>query len=220
MSGRVVAIDGAAGSGKSTLARGLARALGVAYVNTGLMYRALTRAAIDAGVDEDDARGLVDVMRTLAFALDAGDPPELTVDGRRPGEELESADVEAHVSRVAAHPELRALMHEEQRRLGERGVVMEGRDIGSVVYPEAPVKIYLVANPGVRAARRALERRNGGADPHVEHALHERDRRDMEVNAFVPPEGGVVIDTTELDVEGTVEAALTLIRARAPELLG
>ena len=223
MSVRVVTIDGAAGSGKSTLARGLARALGVGYVNTGLMYRALTRAAIDAGVDQEDAGGLADVMRTLTFDLGPGDPPELTVDGRRPGDELESADVEAHVSRVAAHPEVRALMHTEQRRLGERGVVMEGRDIGSVVFPEAPVKIYLVADPGVRAARRALERRSGGpdaADAHVEHALHERDRRDMEVNAFVPPAGGVVIDTTELDVEGTVEAALTLIRAEAPELLG
>jgi cytidylate kinase len=223
MSARVVAIDGAAGSGKSTLARGLAHALGMAYVNTGLMYRALTRAAIVAGIDDDDVPGLTTATRTLTFDLDDGDPPELTVGGVRPGAELETAEVEAHVSRIAAHPEVRALMHAEQRRLGEAGVVMEGRDIGSVVFPDAPVTIYLLADPVVRAARRALERPADGSEPdggRVEHALHERDRRDMEVNAFEAPPGGTVIDTTDLDVEGTVETALRLIRAEAPELLG
>jgi len=213
---RVIAIDGAAGSGKSTLARGLARALELPYLNTGLMYRALTRAAIDAGVDPGDAQALATLMQTMVFALDMGEPPELRIDGAAPGAELEGPDVEAHVSTVAAHPQVRALMREAQRHLGGNGAVMEGRDIGSVVFPEAPMKIYLVAEAGVRERRRALERPEGAS---VASSLRERDERDMKVNVFEPPPGGVVIDTTDLDVSGTVEAALRLIRERVPELL-
>ena len=213
---RIVAIDGAAGSGKSTLARGLARALGLPYLNTGLMYRALTLEARTRDVDTEDGEALVALMRTIVFALDAGDPPELSIGGFPAGPGLEGPDVEAHVSRVAAHPQVRAMMRDEQRRLGRDGAVMEGRDIGSVVFPEAPVKIYLVADANVRARRRALERAD---DATVGRALLDRDERDMKVNVFEAPEGGVVIDTTELDVEGTVEAALRLIRERAPELV-
>jgi CMP/dCMP kinase len=213
---RVVAIDGAAGSGKSTLARGLARALALPYLNTGLMYRALTLRSIEGGVDPGDEAALASLMQALSFALDAGSPPELSLDGARPGAELEGPQVEAHVSLVSSHPQVRALMRDEQRRLGRDGAVMEGRDIGSVVFPDAPMKIYLVADPEVRGRRRALERADGR---HVASALRERDERDMKVNVFEPPAGGVVIDTTDLDVEGTVEAALRLIRERAPELL-
>ena len=213
---RVVAIDGAAGSGKSTLARGLARALGLPYLNTGLMYRALTHAAIERKVSPGDGEALADLMRTLDFAMDRGDPPELTVDGARPGPELQAAAVETHVSRAASHPGVRTLMRDEQRRLGAMGAVIEGRDIGSVVFPEAPIKIYLVADAGVRARRRALEHVEGSR---AAQALLDRDERDMKVNVFEAPPGGVVIDTTDLDVAGTVEAALRLIRERAPELV-
>lgn len=213
---RVVAIDGAAGSGKSTLARGLARALGLTYLNTGLMYRALTHAAIERKVSPGDGEALADLMRTLDFAMDRGDPPELTVDGVRPGPDLQAADVEAHVSHVASHPEVRTLMRDEQRRLAGSGAVIEGRDIGSVVFPDAPIKIYLVADAGVRAQRRALEHVEGSS---AAQALLDRDERDMKVNVFEAPPGGVVIDTTDLDVAGTVEAAMRLIRERAPELV-
>jgi cytidylate kinase len=213
---RVVAIDGAAGSGKSTLARGLARALRLPYVNTGLMYRALTLAALQRRIDAGDGPGLAELAQTLSFALDPGDPPELSIDGAAPTPALEGPEVEAHVSRVASHPEVRTLMRDEQRRLGREGAVMEGRDIGSVVFPDAPVKIYLTADAPVRARRRALERADG---PKAGHALHERDERDMKVNVFEPSAGGVVIDTTNLDVEGTIDAALRSIRQLAPELL-
>ena len=107
-------------------------------------------------------------------------------------------------------------MRDEQRRLGAMGAVIEGRDIGSVVFPEAPIKIYLVADAGVRARRRALEHVEGSS---AAQALLDRDERDMKVNVFEAPPGGVVIDTTDLDVAGTVEAALRLIRERAPELV-
>jgi len=216
---RVIAIDGAAGSGKSTLARLLARALELPYINTGSMYRALTRAARWAEVDVEDGEGLARLISTLQFTLSPPEPSEeprqLWIDGAPPSEELESADVEANVSAVARHPQVRAAMRAAQRALGEGGAVMEGRDIGSAVFPDAPVKVFLVAAPQERAGRRVEER---GAEE-VAGALHERDRRDARVNPFVPATDAVVIDTNELDVDGTLRAALAVVAERAPELL-
>ena len=213
---RVVTIDGAAGSGKSTLARGLALALGLAYVNTGLMYRALTLEAVDRGVDTDDEGAIAGLIATLRFSLDDGDPPQLSIEGSPPAARLNSTEVERDVSRVARHPAVRSLMGSEQRRLGAVGSVIEGRDMGSVVFADAPVKLYLEADPAARADRRARERVGGD----VEQALHARDRRDMQVNPFEPAAGAVVIDTTELGIDGVLHAALEVIRASAPELLG
>jgi cytidylate kinase len=220
---RVVAIDGAAGSGKSTLARLLAEPLGLPYVNTGAMYRALTLAARRGEVDVEDEEALVRLMDTLDFTLSpigrpAGnqhDPRELWIDGAPPSDELESADVESNVSAVAKHPAVRAAMRAAQRALGEEGAVMEGRDIGTAVFPDAPVKVFLIAEPDERAGRRVEERRSED----VAGALHERDRRDARVNPLVPADDAVVIDTSDLGVDATVRAALAIIAQRAPELL-
>jgi len=214
---RVVAIDGAAGSGKSTLARGLARALGLPYLNTGIMYRALTLEAIRRGAPLDDGDGLAALMATLRFSLGHGSPRELEVEGSPPSLDLEGPDVEANVSQVAAHPQVRVLMRDTQRALGLAGGVVEGRDIGSVVFPDAPMKLYLVADPTERIERRAVERA-AGAD-HVGAALETRDERDSRVNPFVPPVGAIEIDTTELDIERTLELALEIVGRDAPELL-
>lgn len=215
----MVAIDGAAGSGKSTLARLLAGELGLPYINTGSMYRALTLAARRVAVDVEDAEGLVHLMGTLDFRLSPAEahdgPRELWIEGAPPSDELESADVEANVSAVARHPEVRVAMRAAQRALGEGGSVMEGRDIGSAVFPDAPVKVFLLATPEERAGRRVEER---GAEE-VAGALHERDRRDASVNPLVPAEDTVVIDTSDLDVDGTLRATLEVIAGRAPELL-
>jgi cytidylate kinase len=215
----VVAIDGAAGSGKSTLARLLARELGLPYVNTGAMYRALTLAARRREVEIEDAEALIRLMETLDFTLSPpgsrDEPSELWIDGAPPTEELESADVEANVSAVATHPPVRAAMRAAQRALGEGGAVMEGRDIGSAVFPDARVKMFLVAQPKERAGRRIQER--GVED--VAGALHERDRRDARVNPSIPAEDALVIDTSDLDVDGTLQAALAIVAERAPELL-
>ena len=215
----MVAIDGAAGSGKSTLARRLAVELGLPHVNTGAMYRALTLAARRLKVDVEDAVTLAGLMDTLDFTLSPADsssePGELWIDGAPPSEELESEDVEANVSAVAKHPEVRAVMRAAQRILGEGGAVMEGRDIGSAVFPDARVKIFLVAEPQERAGRRVEER---GIEE-VAGALHERDRRDARVNPQVPSEDAVVIDTSDLDVDATLRAALEVVADRAPELL-
>ena len=215
----VVAIDGAAGSGKSTLARLLARELHLPYVNTGAMYRALTLAAHRREVDIEDAEGLVHLMETLNFTLSPpgrrDEPRELWIDGAPPTEELESAEVEANVSVVPTHQPVRAMMRAAQRALGEGGAVMEGRDIGSTVFPDARLKLFLIAEPHERAGRRVEER--GVED--VAGALHERDRRDARVNPFVPAEDAIVIDTSELDVDGTLRGALAIVEDRAPELL-
>jgi CMP/dCMP kinase len=213
---RVIAIDGAAGSGKSTLARLLASRLQLPYINTGLMYRALTFAATRSNVDADDAAALAALARRLSFGLDRGDPPELTVDGSRPGPELAGADVEALVSAVARHPEVRVVLRDEQRRLCADGCVMEGRDIASVVFPDAPVKLFLIADEAQRVARRAGERARGDD---VGRALRDRDRRDARTNPLVPAPGSIVLDTTDLDVEGTLAAALAVVEDRAPDLL-
>jgi cytidylate kinase len=220
---RVVAIDGAAGSGKSTLARLLAETLGFPYVNTGAMYRALTLAARREEVDVEDQEALVQLMESLDFTLSPvsrpggtqRDPRELWIDGAPPSDELESADVEADVSAVAKHPAVRAAMRAAQRALGEGGAVMEGRDIGTAVFPDAPVKVFLIAEPQERAGRRVEER----GSEEVAGALHERDRRDARVNPFVPADDAAVIDTSDLDVDATVRAALAIIAERAPELL-
>jgi cytidylate kinase len=211
----VVAIDGPAGSGKSTLARDLASALELPYVNTGIMYRALTRRALRAGVDVDDGPGLATLARRMRFDLDPTvQPAALQVDGRRPGVELAAAEVESNVSRVARHPEVRAVLRAEQRRLGGDGAVLEGRDIGSVVFPEATLKLYLRADVEARAARRAQERDAEEAERAVARRLEARDTLDARVNPFVPPADAIVIDTTSLDAAQVLARALELVRDR------
>jgi cytidylate kinase len=216
---RVIAIDGAAGSGKSTLARGLAEALRLPYVNTGIMYRALTLAALDTGVDPDDGDALAELMSRLRFGLSDDDPPEIEVEGAPPSPSLMSERVEAEVSHVARHPQVRALMREGQRRLGVPGGVVEGRDIGSVVFPDAPVKLYLTAEPRTRVERRTEQR--GAVDPiDVEEALHRRDARDARVNPFEPAPDAIVLDTSDRTVDDTLEVAVAIVRDRMPELFG
>lgn len=215
---RVVAIDGAAGSGKSTLARGLADVLHLPYVNTGLMYRALAAAALREGVSADDGPALVALTLTLRFIVRVDPPGELQVEGFDEAE-LTSLDVESTVSKVAGHPSVRALMRREQRALGERhGAVMEGRDIASVVFADAPVKLYLVASPVLRAERRASQRGTSPARD-VAGALEGRDRLDARTTPHEPTPDAVVLDTSALNRGETLAAALGAIRDRAPELL-
>jgi cytidylate kinase len=154
-------------------------------------------------------------MGTLRFTLSPGTLGELLIDDTPPTDDLETADVETHVSAVAKHTGVRSAMRLAQRALGEGGAVMEGRDIGTVVFPDAPVKLFLVAEPKERAGRRVRER--GATD--VAGALHERDRRDARVNPFVPAADAVVIDTSDLGVDETLGVALRAVAERAPALL-
>jgi CMP/dCMP kinase len=222
---RLVAIDGPAGSGKSTLAEGLARALGLPYVNTGLMYRAVTLRALREGVDVEDGSSLARVARGIRFDINSRvSPPSLIIDGELPSPDLVDPEVEDKVSEVSRHLEARAVLRDEQRRLGRGGAVMEGRDIGSVVFPDAAVKIFLVAAPDERASRRELERGESGRStgerggitrpPDVAEALAIRDALDERVNPFVPAPDAVLLDTTGRDQDEVLREALAITRER------
>jgi cytidylate kinase len=212
---RVVAIDGAAGSGKSTLARRMAHALGLPYINTGLMYRAVAASALRDGVDPDDVHRLMEITRHLRFRL-AGEPPSLMVEGWDE-QELTTAEVEVTVSSVARHEPVRGILRAAQRDLGADGAVMEGRDIATVVFPDAPVKLFLRAAPGTREARRAAERDLAASQ--VARAVVGRDAQDARTNPLTPAPDAVVLDTEDLDVDQTVAAALRVVRERAPDLM-
>ncbi|HET9723489.1 MAG TPA: (d)CMP kinase [Actinomycetota bacterium] len=207
----VVTIDGPAGSGKSTLARRLALELDLPYVNTGLMYRAVSLEAVRLGVDPSDAETLTRIAAALRFDLDLGlRPPELRIEGAPPDPELSSPEVERIVSQVSAHPALRSVLRDRQRRLGSSGAVMEGRDIGSVVFPDATVRVVLEAGASERAARRALER--DARPPEVSTAIAERDAQD---ERNVPPvEADLEVDSTHLGPDEVHAIVLAEVRRR------
>lgn len=213
--GVVVAIDGPAGAGKSTLARRLATALGLAYVNTGAMYRALAAEAIRRGIDPEDGAALTEAAGRLHFSLDEGAPPALRIDDRPPGDDLASAEVEAVVSMVARHPEVRKVLRAEQRRLGSGGAVVEGRDIGTRVFPDADVKVFLRADPDERASRRLAER--GTSDPALARALDRRDELDARTNPLEPAPDARPVDTTGRHPDEVLAEVLSLLRGGSAE---
>jgi cytidylate kinase len=214
--GPIVAIDGPAGVGKSTLGRRLARALGVPFISTGLMYRAVAQAALSRGINPSDEVALGGVAGAMRFDLAPhGGLRQLIIDGALPGPTLESTEVEAVVSEVAAHRTVRTILRAAQRSLGEQGCVMEGRDIASVVFPDADVRIQLEGHPEVRARRRKTEREGGAG---LADAIAERDALDAKTTPLAPLQGAARIDTTELDEGEVYEAALRVVRGRIPEL--
>jgi cytidylate kinase len=212
--GFVVAIDGPAGAGKSTLARGLARELGLPYLNTGAMYRSLAAEALRRGIAATDAAALAELAERLRFSMDRGNPPSLVVNGRPPGDDLASPEVEAVVSSVARHLKVRAVLRAAQRRLGAPGAVVEGRDIGTVVFPDADLKVFLEAHPKERAARRQEER--GSRDPAMAAALELRDALDARTNPLVPAPEARLVDTTGRDQEEVLREVLDWARAARP----
>ena len=213
MSGPIVAIDGPAGSGKSTLARRLALALDLPHVNTGTTYRAVAREALRRGTDATDGKALEEIVRSLRFTIEEPAPPRrVFVNGAPPGDELRTPEVEAVVSEVSGHPEVREALREVQRRLGESGAVMEGRDIGTVVYPEAEVKVFLHADPEERAARRQAEL----GEEELTRAVARRDALDARTNPFVPAPDALAVDTSGRSADEIFEEVLALVRERLP----
>ena len=208
----VIAIDGPAGAGKSTVARRVAEALGFTYLDSGAMYRCVALAALREGVDVDDGGALGE----LAWSLDIGfERGSVRLDGRPVGGEIRSPEVTVAASHVSVHPQVRQAMVKRQRELIATGeYVAEGRDIGTVVSPDSPLKVFLNASPEERARRRATE--IGEDRPAVLKALEDRDRRDRtrEHGALRSANDAVELDTTELSVDQVVERVVALARER------
>lgn len=217
--GRVITIDGPAGAGKSTVARELARRLGYLYVDTGAMYRAVAVAALRRGVAPEDAAAVAALAREADIELEvAGGGTRVLLDGEDVTAEIRNPRVTAIVSQIARIPEVRSQLVLRQRRLAERGgVVLEGRDTGSHVMPEADCKVFLTASFDERVRRRYLELRAQGYDVTVEQVaadISQRDRIDSTraVSPLTRPEGALEVDSTGLDVDGVVERILAACR--------
>ena len=206
----IVAIDGPAGAGKSTVARRLAERLGFRYLDTGAMYRAVTWLALQRALDLEDGPTLGVLAEGHPVDLDEGGSvriadTDVTAEIRQP-------EIDRLVPVVARHPEVRAVMRRRQRELADLGnAVIEGRDIGTVVAPDADVKIYLNADQNVRAERRQAERPDIGGDA---LATDLRLRDESDAARMQPAEDAALIDTTDLDVEDVVDRIQQLVRSR------
>jgi CMP/dCMP kinase len=208
----IVAIDGPAGAGKSTVAKALSERLGFRYLDTGAMYRAVTWLAMKRGVDLSDAAALAAVARAEPVTFDDAD--RVWIAGTDVTSSIRSDRIDRMVPVVARHEPVREVMRERQRQLGRDGnVVIEGRDIGTVVAPDAAVKVYLTADRSERARRRSAERPGIGADA-LATDLRVRDAKDAE--RMQPAADAQEIDTTDLRVEDVVERIEAIVRERSP----
>ncbi len=220
---RVIALDGPSGSGKSTVARALARTLGWRYLDTGATYRAATLAVLRAGVDLADDAAIAATVAGARIAISTDpDLPGTTLDGEDVSAVIRGPEVTAAVSAVSAVPEVRTQLVALQRDLaGDKGAVLEGRDIGTAVFPEAPVKVFLDASPEVRASRRAFDSDPGvaaeGSDVLAKVAadLARRDRLDSSraTSPLQAADDAVVLDSSALDPAAVVARVLELAAA-------
>ena len=208
----VIAIDGPAGAGKSTVARGVARALGFTYLDSGAMYRCVALAALDRHLDLADGETLGEMAWSLAIDFE-GDTVHL--DGRPVEGRIRSPEVTVASSKVSVHPQVRQAMVKRQRELIAAGkYVAEGRDIGTVVSPDSPLKVFLTASEEERARRRAAE--TGAPVEEVREAIEDRDRRDRgrEHGALRAADDSLSLDTTDLTPDQVVERIAELARER------
>ena len=231
MSNLVITIDGPAASGKSTVARLLAERLGASFLDTGAMYRAVTLAAIEAGVDMSDEEKLLGVLETSEFQFVVKEGRmAVRIDGVDVTERIRGPEVTAKARHIASAAKLREKLVRMQRQfaVGEEKIVTEGRDQGTVAFADADVKFYLTADAGERARRRLAElRAGGGGEPRpsdglgesleqIQKAIEERDKSDEDraVGPLRPADDAVVIDTTDLGIEEVVEKVLCCVKEK------
>jgi len=216
---QLIAIDGPVAVGKSTIGSLLAQKLGYFFVDSGVMYRALTWKALKTGIELEDEDKLSQLAAETNIELLSGEKPGIFVDGKDVSDELRRQEVEKCVSLVSKVAEVRKAMVEKQRRMARKGkVVMAGRDIGTVVLPQADLKIFLVASPKERARRRYLELSNKGEKASYKVILDElmkRDKMDSQraVSPLKPAKDAKIVDTEGLTLEQVVSKILTLIEA-------
>lgn len=213
----IIAIDGPAGSGKSTVARLVARELGLTFLDTGAMYRAVTLAALERGVDPMDADGCAELARSLRLTFDAHGAIE--IDGRRAEPAIRSDEVTRWVSAVSAHSSVRAAIVPAQRVEADRrgGIVAEGRDIGTVVFPRADAKFFLTASAEERARRRAQERGEPGRYAELLADIQRRDHHDStrHDSPLKQAPDALLVDTDGVAPEAVVSQLLEVIRGRS-----
>ena len=225
MSTICVAIDGPSGAGKSTLARAAAEALGFLYVDTGAIYRTIGLSIQNRGIDPNDASAVAAALDTIQVELryDASGKQRMLLNGRDVSEEIRLPEISRYASAVSALPAVRDYLLEMQRDLARRyDVIMDGRDIGTVVLPDAPVKIFLTASPQVRAKRRFRELEELGTPQPYEEVLRDIQDRDWkDTHRDVAPlrqaEDAVLLDTSEMDFQGSRAALLAIIRERTAQ---
>lgn len=215
-----IAIDGPAGAGKSTIAKAVAKTLGFVYIDTGAMYRAIGLAAVRRGIDATDQKGVIGILDQIQIGIShTEEGQQIFLNGENVSVEIRLPEISAAASHVAVIPEVRLKLVELQRKLAEEtDVIMDGRDIGTYVLPDAPLKIFLTANPEERARRRFLELQEKGVETTLEQVLEEMKFRDQNDSGrdFAPlraAEDSVLVDSTALTLEETVEKITALARA-------
>ncbi len=221
-----IAIDGPSGSGKSTLAKALAKKLGFVYVDTGALYRTVGLYVTEKGISVSDAEGVSDVLCEISVDLeyDAEGAQHVLLNGTDVGDRIRTSEIAAAASAVSAIPAVRDFLLDTQRNMAKaHNVIMDGRDIGTVIFPDAEVKIFLVASDRVRAERRCAELIEKGESKTVEQVLadmKERDKNDSgrKTAPLTPAKDAVFLDTSANTLAETADAALKIIAAKVPEI--
>jgi len=212
----IIAIDGPAGSGKSTTARGVAELLTIMYLDTGAMYRALTWALIDAGVEPTDNEKVYDYLKKLDINFDSSN--HILVNSKDISHAIRTRKVSSQVSAVSTIPKVRAIMVEIQRKIvGNNDCVLEGRDIGTVVFPEADFKFFLVADATIRAKRRMKDFKEIGENAIFSDILADIEKRDANDSSrthspLIKADDAIIIDTSYITIDQQIEKIVNLIK--------
>ncbi len=216
----IITIDGPAGAGKTTVARILARRLGYSYIDTGALYRGVAKQAISAGLNADDDRGLEKLCSTLEMKFIGNESGlRLFANGKDITDQIRTPEITMTASAISARPVVRSYLLELQRDMGkEKGVVFEGRDMGTVVFPDADVKFYLDAGKKIRALRRYKEQQSESSQTldEVEKAMKRRDENDStrDLAPLRPAEDAIIIDSSDVSANAVVDRMLTYIQNR------